>query len=133
MKYMVQSRQLHSQHVDSHYAAASSKYLREFSIKFQSFCTFWSLDDKHQIKVGEPGYPVATVERGRQVLVSKDQAFPVGDHDFIKFKITPSVAFKIQIPDSIDKSFYDGHVYVTLKNTILQPSSHMRHMVKISQ
>lgn len=92
---MVQSRQLRSQHVASHYAAASFKYLREFCIKFQPFCTFLSLDDKHQIKVGEPGYPVAAVERDRQILVSKDQAFSVGDHAFTKFKITPSVAFKI--------------------------------------
>ena len=29
------------------------------------------MDDKHRCKVGEPGYPVAAVERGRQVIVSK--------------------------------------------------------------
>ena len=133
VKYMVQSRQLRSQHVDSHYAAAGFKYIREFSIKFNSFCTFLSLDDKHQIKLGEPGYPVAAVERGRQVLVSADKPFSVGDHDFTKFKITPSVALKIDIPDSIDKSFYDGQVYTTLKNTILQPCSPMRNMAEISQ
>jgi hypothetical protein len=83
---MVQFRQLRSQHVDSHYAAAGFKYLREFCVKFQPFCTFLSLDDKHQIKVGEPGYPVAAVERGRQVLVSRDQVFSVGDHDFKKIQ-----------------------------------------------
>jgi len=27
-----------------------------------------SIDDKHQIKVGEPGYPVAAAEQGRRVL-----------------------------------------------------------------
>ena len=28
------------------------------------------LDDKHSCRVGEPGMPVAAVERGKQVLVS---------------------------------------------------------------
>ncbi len=28
------------------------------------------MDDKHRLKVGEPGIPVAAAERGRQVLVS---------------------------------------------------------------
>lgn len=57
----------------------------------------------------------------------------VGDDDLTKFKITPYVAFKIQIPDSIDKSFYDGHVFVILKNTFFQPRSPMRHFVEISK
>jgi hypothetical protein len=54
-----------------------------------AFLHFLSLDDKHQIKVGEPFYPVAPNERGRQVWISRDQAFSVGDHDFTEFKRTP--------------------------------------------
>ena len=43
---------------------------------------FFSLDDKHRVKVGEPGFPVAAAEHGRRVLVGRDSAFQVGDHDF---------------------------------------------------
>lgn len=43
---------------------------------------FFLLDDKHRVKVGEPGFPVATAERGRRVLVGRDSAFQVGNHDF---------------------------------------------------
>ena len=43
------------------------------------------------MKVGEPGFPVAAAERGRRVLVSRDSSFEVGDHDFTKFGIVPSV------------------------------------------
>ena len=28
------------------------------------------LDDKHRCKVGEPGMPVASIERGKQVIVT---------------------------------------------------------------
>ena len=62
LKFMVQ--QCH--HVDSHYASAS---LREYSITVCEYCAFVCLDDKHKIKVGEPGYPVAATERGRRVPV----------------------------------------------------------------
>lgn len=46
-----------------------------------------SLDDKHRIKVGEPGFPVAAAERGRRVLSSRDATFEVGDHDFTRMSM----------------------------------------------
>ena len=70
VKYMVQQRQLRHSHVDSHYAACVFRYIREYAIVCRDFCNFVCLDDKHRIKVGEPDVPVASVERGRQVLVS---------------------------------------------------------------
>ena len=36
---------------------------------------FVCLDDKHKIKVGEPGFPVAAAERGRQVLQAAGSRF----------------------------------------------------------
>ncbi len=51
------------------------------------------MDDKHTIKVGEPGYPVAGVERGRQLLVTAAKKMVVADHDFTKFSMTPSVLY----------------------------------------
>ncbi len=52
-----------------------------------TFCdhlTFTSLDDRHTIKVGVPQCPVAAIERGKQVLVSKDKKLVVADHDFTR-------------------------------------------------
>ena len=37
-------------------------------IKFREISVFACIDDKHRIKVGEPGFPVASAERGRQVM-----------------------------------------------------------------
>ena len=46
-------------------------------------------DDKHTVKVGEPGMPVAAVERGKSVLVAKDLTYQVADHDFCKLSLSP--------------------------------------------
>lgn len=89
--------------------------------------TFACQDDKHSIKVGEPGFPVAAVERGKQVLVGTDTAFCVGDHDFTKSKIIPSVTLLCNVPESITETFYSGKVLVMLKDAVFEPSSPLRH------
>ena len=80
------------------------------------------MDDKHTIKVGELGYPVAAVKRGRQVLVTSAKKLAVGDHDFTKFSLTLSVTFLIDIPKNIaDESFYSGKAFVGLKENAFEP------------
>ena len=54
------------------------------------------IDDKHRLKVGEPGFPVAAAEWGR-VLVRAGTTFEVGDHDFTKFSIVLSVSLLIDM------------------------------------
>lgn len=69
------------------------------------------VDDKHHLKVGEPGPPVAAVERGRRVVVGLNSKFQVADHDFTKFSLVPSVTMVCDVPESIQESFYRS-VYV---------------------
>ena len=82
VRFMVQARQFRKSHEDEHYAAALFRYLREFAVQFKSVCQMVCLDDKHRMKIGEPGFPVAATERGRRVLVRVGSSFEVGDHDF---------------------------------------------------
>jgi len=89
------------------------------------------LDDKHRCKVGEPGFPVAAVDRGKKVVVSKDTTFAVADHDFTKTGIIPSVAMICNIPESINGDFYAGKVHIGLKDPIFQPSSPLRHATEL--
>ena len=84
---MIQARLLSHDHIDGHYCSALFRYIREFAIRFRDVATLACLDDKHQVKVGEPGYPVAAVNRGKSVIVNKDVALSVGDHDFTKCKV----------------------------------------------
>lgn len=42
---------------------------------------------------------MAAAEKGRRVLVRVGTIFEVGDHDFTKFSVIPSVALMVSIPD----------------------------------
>ena len=109
---MVQKRQFRHDHVDQHYCAALFKYMRGYAVKFREHSVFICDDDKHRIKVGEPGYPLAAAERGRQVVVSLNQSFQVGDHAFSRFSLIPSVNLEVDIPESVDGSWYQGKVFI---------------------
>jgi len=84
------------------------------------------------VKVREPGYPVAAAERGRRVIVSLQEQFEVGDHDFTYFSIIPSVLFRIDIPEYFEGSWYSGQVCVIYKDAVFQPSSLMRHAAEVN-
>ena len=132
VRYMVQKRQFRKTHDDAHYAATLYRYLREYAIKLREYCTMVSVDDKHQLKVGEPGFPVAAAERGRCVMVRSGTTFEVGDHDFTKFSIIPSVVLVIDIPKRIDDSWYQGQVIVGFKDAAFEYSSPLRHATELS-
>lgn len=95
IKMMVQKRQFRKSHPDEHYCAAIWRYMREYAVLYRDICRLISLDDKHRVKIGEPGFPVAAAERGKQVLVGPGETFAVGDHDFTRFSIVPSVIFEV--------------------------------------
>ena len=67
---MIQQCQFHKQHPDQPFAAALFRYQREFALKFRDYSGFICLDDKHRIKIREPGFPIAAAECGRRVLFS---------------------------------------------------------------
>ena len=100
---------------------------------FRDHLTMVCLDDKHNIKIGEPGFPVAAVDRGREVVVGSNSSFQVGDHDFTKAKVTPSVTLVCDVPESLDETFYHGNVHVCYKDTIFQPSSPYRHVAELQK
>ena len=131
IKFMVQARQLRCNHEDAHYASALFRYQKEMAILLSENSWLIFMDDKHRCKIGEPGYPVVAVERGRQVIVSKNKTFQVSDHDFTKCGIIPSVTMICDIPYTIEESFYRGQVYVGLKDPIFQASDPLRHMAEL--
>ena len=81
--------------------------------------------------MGEPGYPVAAAERGCQVIVSFQNTFAVGDHDFCKFSFIPSVTILVDIPERIECSWYSGQVFVGIKDAAFEPSSPLRHATEL--
>ena len=131
VKHAVQKRLFRKNHPDEHYCAALFRYQRELAVKYRDLSTFICIDDKHRIKVGEPGYPVAAVERGRQVIVSQTETFVVADHDFTRFSVIPSVVLHVDIPDTFEGSWYQGKVLVGLKDAVFQSSSPLRHATEL--
>ena len=131
IRFMVQGRQFQKTHPDTHYAAALFKYQRECAVLFRDDCAFLCIDDKHRVKVGEPGFPVTAAERGRRVLVVRDSTFEVGDHDFTCKSIVPSVSFILDVPETIDDSWYSGKVLVGLEDATFEPSSSEKHMAEL--
>ena len=99
--------------------------MRDFSI-------FVSIDDKHRIKVGEPGFAVASAERGRRVLVASNNQLLAGDHDFTKFSIIPSVVLNTDIPEEVSGSWYQGQVLISFKEGAFEASSPVRHTTELA-
>ena len=85
-----------------------------------------------QAKVGHPGNPVASAERGRHVIVRKGSAIEVGDQDFTKYSLIPSVAFFL-CTTGVTNSWYNGNVYVLLKEAAFELSSAVRHACELSK
>ena len=130
-KHMVQKRQFRKSHSDSHYCASIFRYLRDYAVKYRDMVTFACIDDKHLAKVGEPNFPVAAVERGKEVIVSLNETFLVGDHDFCKFSLIPSVVFINEIPPTCEGSWYIGQVYDGIKDAVFEASSPIRHAAEL--
>ena len=63
---MIQQRQFRHTHTDAHYCAARFRYLKQYALRLCERTLMACLDDKHRVKVGEPGLPVASVERGKK-------------------------------------------------------------------
>ena len=76
------------------------------------------------------------MERNKKTLGTTSTVLGVGDHNFTKFNLTPSVYIICDIPVDPTDSFYRGNPYVLVKDAIFQASSPYRHtteFVKLSK
>ena len=62
--------------------------------------------------------PIAAVDRGKRVPVALDKKFLVCNHDFAKFSLIHSVCLVVEVPPSIDGSFYSGKVHIGIKDAV---------------
>ena len=60
-----------------------------------------SADTKCKISVGEPGFPIAAVTRGK-LVVGKNETFKVGDHDYSEVSLIPDAMLFHSIPENAD-------------------------------
>ena len=57
------------------------------------------------------------------MIVSANEIIAAGDHDFTKFSLVPSVILNVDIPESLEGSFYTAQGYISLKDTAFQAST----------
>ena len=67
------------------------------------------------------------------MLVARNEAFQVGDHDFSTISLIPTVILINDIPESIEKSWYRGKACVGIKMTATDPSSALRKATEIAK
>ena len=84
VKRMVQARLMRKANADSHYANAIYSFMKDRAVKYLDETVMISADAKCKVSVGEPGYPIASVSRGKAVIVGVNETFKVGDHDYSK-------------------------------------------------
>ena len=56
------------------------------------------MDAKCKVPIGEPGYPIAVVTRGKKVIAGLNEKLLVTDHDFSKLSIIPDAYLLHEIP-----------------------------------
>ena len=96
---MLQARILHKNNLDEHYTNAILKFLKERSLNSEKPVAFVSADAKCKVSIGEPGFPVAVVSRGKKVIVGATETAMVADHDFSKISIIPDAALIHDVPE----------------------------------
>ncbi|GBB90534.1 hypothetical protein RclHR1_17510003 [Rhizophagus clarus] len=83
-------------------------------------------DDKHKVPIGE-GVATSTDMHNKKSLVSANSMLVASNHDFTKLSFTPSVIFFIDVPKTIEESFYYGNIFVSYKDTTFQLSNAIRY------
>ena len=62
---------------DAHYTNAAYKFMRERVVKTRQNTAFFCTDAKCKVPIGEPGYPIAVVTRGKKVIVGLNAALKI--------------------------------------------------------
>ena len=89
------------------------------------------MDDKAKVTVGEPGTPEASTSHNRKAWTTKKISLESSDHNYHSVNLTPSVNLLCSIPLVATNSFYDGQIYVGVKDSIFEGSDPVRHMIEL--
>ena len=138
VQFKLQVRQLRAYHADVHYCAAMFKIQRDMAVDLNNAekgsIVFVSKDDKAKVDFGEPGQLLSTGVRNRKSLAPVNMELEALDHDMnSKGSVTPSVTLLVDIPEDPNESFYRGDVYITLKDSVFQPSNSFRTALEMEQ
>ena len=122
---------LRAKHPDQEFCWHMWWMLRVFLVQHRKWASLYAADEKRSIPVGNPGSCIQAVEKTRKVMTQVNGQWVALDHGWSMNNIVPSVVLKIQIPDAVSKSWYQGEVRVILKDkTFGNTDAAMRHTVE---
>ena len=153
-KRVLQSKSARPAHAHAHYNAAQKKLIRHhlcdirkqlekeemdvdspISLSWDYYVEWLGLDDKCGIPVALPDCPVAaTAHSTVQAILPEDSECIAADHDYSKFKITPSVSLSMNIGEEPGDSLFSGGVdgngtiYASLHDATFEKSDNYRHL-----
>ena len=146
MKRMIQARLFRKNNPDADLCNAIHNFMKQRAIKHRTDLTFFSADATCKVSVGEPDFPLASVSRGKKVVVGVNESFRVADHDFSKVSLIPDAIFVQDIPEPQDdkpadeylhddskNSWFRGHVYYGVKNMVTQASTALRGVAEMGK
>ena len=146
VKRMIQTRLFRKNYPDTHYCNALYKFMKKRAIKHRTDSTFCSADAKCKVYIGEPDFPLASVSRGKKVLVGVNESFKAADHDFSKVSLIPDAIFVQDIPEPRDdksadeylhddskNSWFRGQVYYGVKNMVTQAITALRGVAEMGK
>ena len=97
------------------------------------------------MSVGKPGFPIAAVSRGKQVIVGLNETFKVGDHDYSKVSLIPDATLIHYIPEKEEENeeivtnnsrcgdWYTGKVYYSVKDMPMEGSTAIRGAAELEK
>ena len=92
--------------------------MKQRAIKRRTDLNFLSADATCKVSVGEPDLPLASVSRGKKVVVGVNESFRVADHDFSKVSLIPDAIFVQDIPEPQDEKPADEYLQMNTYNRL---------------
>ena len=149
IRRVVQAWLFRKSNPDAHYANAVYKFMRERVVKNRQNIAFFSTDTKCKEPIGEPGYRIAAVTRGKKVIIGLNEKFLATYHDFSKLSIIAEAYILHEIPekheltdekvddDLLDKGsrlgeWYSVQVFYGFKSMVSEGSIAMRCAAEIA-
>lgn len=94
--------------------------MKKMSVKFREDFIFICVDDKVVVLIGEFGKFVLIVWVYYCFFVLQNVIFVVLDYDFYVYGVVFLVLFKVEIFENSFDSFYEGIIYVIIKDKFFQ-------------
>ena len=66
-----------------------------------------------KVLIGESGYTLSALPRGHRVLFATNESYQVGDHDFTKINMIPTVILLNNIPEKVEDSLFRDKPYIS--------------------